>query len=154
MNGLMRCCAGFTAALALGGCITHEARVQIGTDATEDRGAGQPGAATVYLLEEEWGGESRRESPFPLELPVGVWRRNAQGELQRGWVSPATPRPWWQRFPFDLGTDLWPQEFRIIETATVVPRTVPVTDERTLTALAKEFGYAAGLPETDSDSPR
>lgn len=124
------------------GCITHRATVAI-ADAVPTELEHDFGGVVVQELQVNYDGVSKQEGPLPLALPVSAWRRLDDGTLTRAHGVALTPRPWWQRFPMDLATDLMPTEFVAERIVWIVPQAPQEIDDRTLTERARQFGYAS-----------
>ena len=54
------------------------------------------------------------QSPMPGEIHLDAWYRDASGHFHRSHERLQSPRPWWQRFPFDMASDaLWPDTITV-----------------------------------------
>ncbi|TVR45760.1 MAG: hypothetical protein EA402_03850 [Planctomycetota bacterium] len=123
--------------LLIGGCITHRASVS------------PPPAADGRVVASAIGGEIGQQIPgdversgaYPQELPASVWLRDAKGNLLRAEARVQTPKPWWQRFPFDAVTDLLPVEFTVRAHAQLEAEPVPTMRIEELDAAAAAFGF-------------
>ena len=63
-----------------------------------------------------------QSSALPEEIPATLWLRDSEGNLLRGDVTAQTARPWWQRFPADIITDLLPITFRVEAQAELIAK--------------------------------
>jgi hypothetical protein len=85
-----------------------------------------------------------RSGPFPQDIVATGWNRSGENEVLHRWDGRCqTPLPWWQRFPFDLATDLAPTTFTSERTVTIVCHDLPRTDPERLATEARAAGYAA-----------
>ena len=139
--------------LALGGagCVSHEARVHTVEPDRHDTHSSRPPVthpvqsaaigSQVYTVQPQLVEERGAQ---PREIPVSTWRRDDDGNVQRGEAVLRTPTPWWQRFPADVVSDvLWPAT-RVVEADLVLtPVPVPVSDPAALAERARQAGYAA-----------
>ena len=87
------------------------------------------------------------EGPLPRALSGSAWRRSEDGTLLRAEVQVETPRPWWQRFPADIVSDLIPHDFTVEERTRIRLAPVPAAEPETLTAEARRYGYAGRAQE-------
>jgi hypothetical protein len=154
-------------AAALTGCIEHEARL----DPPEAPASDQDATPTVYVtkarsghsgtaasvtkgLFPSFGGASDAPTtqtvrfagtvstgPLPISLRGDAWVRDQDGALYRGSVEIETPLYWWQRFPLDLGADLWPGT--LVAEAHGAPElhAIPAMPSDDLTAEARANGF-------------
>ncbi len=121
-------------------CVEHQARVAGATP--------QPGQASMAVvgnrIERPWDGDAVASDPLAAELPVTLVLREGDGPLRMATVRSASPKPMWQRFPMDVGTDLlWPGT--LVSAATtplILPPAAPV-NRAALIAEAASFGYAS-----------
>ncbi len=126
------------APLLLSGCVSHRAGVDPATPPAEGIVLGasvRPGPTTELV-----------SSPLPTEVPVTLWRRDAEGNLFRSDAILRTPTPWWQRFPSDVVTDaLLPGTYLV--TAQHTPQWTPagVGSTAGLEDRARAAGYARPL---------
>ena len=141
---------------ALGGCIVHRGSVAMHPDTPSQSLQLQPVSAMATVVDQPWAGPTQRVSPFAVELPTAVWLRDNEGSLMRGDVNPQTPRPWWQRFPVDIITDLWPRPIELQAHAVIHPQAIVPRDANELDAEAYAFGYASGYrrPADAGDAPQ
>jgi hypothetical protein len=141
------------AAAALAGCIEHQARVS--------GAAPVPGQASLALVgdrvERPWSGSAVQRDPLAAELPVTLVVREGDGALRIATVRSASPKPMWQRFPMDVGTDLlWYGNLVSAATAPLILPPAQPMDRAALIAEAHGFGYAsataaqAALPSATS----
>jgi hypothetical protein len=130
--------AALLALLPLAGCVEHRAEAVLP--------APPPDAMTATILvagrPASAPGVAVRRSAMPIDIPMDAVVRQADGSLARGSARVVTGTPWWQRFPFDLATDLtpWPQTVAASATATLAP--VPSVTAADLAAAARSAGYA------------
>jgi len=129
--------------VALAGCIEHRASVAPSADPAApfqpERREGVAVAAEAALpLPVGWSATSAQ----PMERPVSAWFRAEDGRLYRAETVVVTARPWWQRFPADVATDLWPRTHVIAHTATLAFVPVSRQDDQRLTAAARAAGFA------------
>ena len=82
-----------------------------------------------------------QQSALPEEIPATSWLRDEDGNLLRGDVLVQTARPWWQRFPADLITDLLPFTFTVERKAELQAKPLPSISREELDEAAKAFGF-------------
>ncbi len=129
--------------MALAGCLEHRASVAPSADPAapfepERREGVAVAADPVLPLPAGWSATSAQ----PIERPVSAWFRAEDGRLFRAETLVVTARPWWQRFPVDLATDLWPRPQVIAQSATLAFAPVPRLDDQQLNAAARDAGFA------------
>ncbi len=129
------------AACLLSACIEHRAQV-----------AAPPGAE-LLVGDGVLSTSPRRRGPLPHEIPATAWHRDPTGTIHRADLRCATPLPWWQRFPADLLTDLWPATLRVSAAGVLRPLPIPPRDPGELEALAAEHGYASRLVHASPEQP-
>lgn len=116
-------------------CVSHRAGVDPATPPAEGLVLGAqvlPGDATDAIT-----------SPLPTEVPVTLWRRDADGALFRSDAILRTPTPWWQRFPSDLVTDaLLPGTYTVAVQHQPVWTPAGGTSTEGLEERARAAGYA------------
>lgn len=120
------------------GCVAHRVGVDPATPAAE-------GVALGASVRSGPSSESIT-SPLPTEVPVTLWRRDADGNLFRSDAILRTATPWWQRFPSDVVTDaLLPGTYLV--TAQHTPQWTPAGGGSTvgLEDRARAAGYARPL---------
>lgn len=131
----LRAVALLALALLTIGCVTHRASVSPATPAAEGMVLGPrvlPGDATDVIT-----------SPLPTEVPVTLWRRDADGALFRSDAILRTPTPWWQRFPSDVVTDaLLPGTYTVAVQHEPVWTPAGGTSTEGLEERARAAGYA------------
>jgi hypothetical protein len=136
------------AALALAGCVSHEARVVPPAPAS---GAATPAPSAGLVIgsrrQSDPGTEAVFTDPQPLDLPVSAWRREEDGRLSRFEGRARSPLPWWQRFPADAAYDFWPTTEVASATTTVVLAPVAEADAQQLADEAHRAGYARPAPD-------
>lgn len=137
-------------ALSGGGCVSHVAQVRTVPQDRPPTSSGlhsDPPAQSaaigtkVYAVQpplvEERGAQ-------PREIPISTWRRDDDGNVQRGEGVLRTPTPWWQRFPADVVSDvLWPATLVAEADLALPPTAVPASDPAALAERARSAGYAA-----------
>jgi hypothetical protein len=140
-----------SAAVLASGCIEHRARVAnpVG-DARADQAIVGGEAVEVFASPDEIvvPGGAR-----PVDATIDAWRHDESGTVLRWRGRVRTPLPWWQRFPCDVATDLWPGELACEATATVACVPVAARDPAELAASARRDGYAR-QPEPAAAAPR
>lgn len=123
----MLCCA----------CVSHQARVTLSSPAGE----------TVHLYQDGRqleGDTASFKRALPGEMHVNAWYRDREGHLYRAHDVLLSPRPWWQRFPMDLGSDLlWPRELVVPVERRLQFERVEELEPDYLDAVADAHGYAA-----------
>ncbi|TVR15594.1 MAG: hypothetical protein EA401_02545 [Planctomycetota bacterium] len=134
------------------GCIVHRGTVTLHHDTPNQQLQLEPVSAMASVVQDPWNGSSQRVSAFPVELPSTVWLRDSEGALLRADVNPQTRRAWWQRFPVDFFTDLWPQELELRSDAIANPQPITVRTAKDLDAEAHAFGYASGLQHSRANN--
>lgn len=149
-----------TVSLTLCGCLTHEARIVVPSEAAQ---VNQPGQAIeitegrtvigseTYVSPPGPPPNSVRRGPLPQDLCVTAWRRDAEGVISRGDARVLTALPWWQRFPFDMATDFAPADLVVRADATLAIAPVSVHTRKQLDSEAAAAGYASTslLPQTN-----
>lgn len=134
-----------TIALSSGsGCISHRAQLH-----PPDHGD-QPRRVVAMAVDGRIHGSAdpivesaiHKEGPLPLEIQATLWQRDQQGNLWRGDAQVQSPRPWWQRFPFDVVSDLAPITFSASAASTITVQRVPSITISELNAAAARFGFA------------
>jgi hypothetical protein len=127
------------------GCVQHRTAVNPPLPAAPPP-AGEPAVTTQLIAGATVVSEPRQPlthaSPLPIDLPVSVWRRDSDGTLSRGELRVTTARPWWQRFPADIVSDLVPVEAEVFASGTAGLTRVEVVDRAQLFAAAERDGYA------------
>jgi hypothetical protein len=133
------------ASLAATGCVEHRTAVNPPLPASQAP-AGEPTTVTHLIVGSQVvAGPTvpvTEASPMPIDVPVSVWRRDSDGTLHRGDLRVTTARPWWQRFPADIVTDLAPNDFEVFASGTPTFTPVPTFDRAALYAQAASDGYA------------
>ena len=133
------------AGLAISGCVEHRTAVNPPLPAAPAP-AGESATITQLIVGSKVSAEPKapitEASPMPIDVPVTVWRRDSDGTLSRGDLRVTTARPWWQRFPADIVTDLTPIDFEIFASGTATFAPVATTDRAVLYAQAASDGYA------------
>lgn len=153
-----------TAATLLGslvmacGCVQHRTAVHP-PPAAAPVPAGEPATVTQLIAGTTVVSEPRQAithaSALPIDLPVSVWRRDSDGTLSRGELRVTTARPWWQRLPADVVSDLAPIDAGVEASGTPRLSTVEPVDRAALFAAAERDGYAhRGAPPARPDAPR
>ena len=129
---------GLLGACLLGGCVEHRAAITVPEDGPEPITVVETRAAAMPLT-----AAMTQQDGLPLELRASAWHRDPQaGTISRHEMVVTTDRPWWQRFPADLVSDLLvPKTFIVEQTATVSVQAVAPMDSDTLTELAIQHGY-------------
>lgn len=138
------------AALMATGCVEHRAALETGeVEGMEPMGA-LAGTKVVY----PWKGAIVHTDPLAAEMPVTVVFWTEDGRIARADARPQSPLVWWQRFPFDIGTDLlWPGQLITERVLTVSPQPMSTWNAETLTAQARLFGYAGDELEAVEETP-
>ena len=135
--------AVFVACWVTTGCIDHQARVE--PPARDE--PGRPPTHTHIVSGSSFAVDPATthlvHGSLPIDVPVTAWRREADGTLLRCETRVTTPLPWWQRFPADVVTDLWPSTFAATASTTVVLTPIPPFDEARFLAQARADGYAS-----------
>ena len=133
------------AGLAAVGCVEHRTAVNPPLPAAPAP-AGESATITQLIVGSKVSDEPKapitEASPMPIDVPVTVWRRDSDGTLSRGDLRVTTARPWWQRFPADIVTDLTPIDFEIFASGTATFTPVETSDRAALYAQAASDGYA------------
>ena len=135
----------------LTGCLTHEARITVPPDARSDKPADAIEGRTV-LGDETFVSppgpplSTIRRGPLPQDICVTAWRRDADGVISRGDAQVRTALPWWQRFPFDMATDLVPADLVVQTDTTLAIMPVTTRSRAQLDAEAAAAGYASVTP--------
>lgn len=133
------------AGLAATGCVEHRTAVNPPLPAAPAP-AGESATITQLIVGSKVTDEPHvpitEASPMPIDVPVSVWRRDSDGTLSRGDLRVTTARPWWQRFPADIVTDLTPIDFEIFSSGTATFTPVQTFDRVALYAQAANDGYA------------
>lgn len=125
----------------LAGCIRHQAAVQPPAQGLD--------GLTVNGQQQTPGLQAQRVgSHLPRELLVHAWRRNEEGALLLYHAHCRTPLAWWQRFPFDVVSDLLiPVDLHARAMIELTPRTIVYHAPSQLNELALAAGYAgASIP--------
>lgn len=130
---------------AMVGCIEHRTAVNPPLPAPPPP-AGEPATITQLIagakVTDEPQAPVTESSHLPIDVPVSAWRRDSDGTLCRSEMRVTTARPWWQRFPADIVTDLTPIDGEVFASGTVTLTPVATTDRRELFAHAERDGYA------------
>lgn len=117
-----------------GGCIAHVARV-----------APAPGLGEATVVVGSRVADPKATTTvgrgLPVDVPVTAWERRG-GVMWRAASRVRTPLPWWQRFPFDAGSDLLPLRFECAATATLEYAPVAETSDAELADQARRHGFA------------
>ena len=133
------------AGLAATGCVEHRTAVNPPLPAAPTP-AGESATITQLIVGSKVTAEPHvpitEASPMPIDVPVSVWRRDSDGTLSRGDLRVTTARPWWQRFPADIVTDLTPIDFEIFASGNATFTPVQTFDRVALYAQAANDGYA------------
>jgi hypothetical protein len=79
--------------------------------------------------------------PLPISLGGDSWVRDQDGNLYRGSAVIETPLSWYQRFPIDFATDLWPGTVAFVAAGAPVLHPVAAMPADDLTAEARANGY-------------
>lgn len=142
---MSRCMIILACALALPGCIVHEARI----DGAPAPGANakRPGTTAMgSTVSPGMPAETVRRSHLPHELlALHLWRA-PDGTIHRADAHAATDLAWWQRFPCDLAAEVWPGDLVITAQATLRPEPVQPMTEDQLLAEARSLGWADPAP--------
>lgn len=139
--------------LALGGagCVSHVARVRTVEPDRQDT-LSSPPPVSPPIQSAAIGSQVHTVQPplveergaQPREIPVSTWRRDDEGNVQRGEAVLRTSTPWWQRFPADVVSDvLWPATLVVEADLELAPVPLPVSDPAALAERARQAGYAA-----------
>ncbi|MFW5698907.1 MAG: hypothetical protein ACOCYN_03545 [Planctomycetota bacterium] len=129
------------AACLLSACIEHRAQVSA------------PPECELLIGDGVLSTAAKRKGPLPHEIPAAAWRRDPTGTIHRADLRCATPLAWWQRFPIDLVTDLWPATLTVSAEGVLAPQPIPPRDPQGLEALAAEHGYASRLVHAPREQP-
>lgn len=98
--------------ISLTACVEHRGRISL--DKTPDQ---IPVHVYKNGMRQDTANPLLYHSPMPGEMHLDAWYRDAEGYFYRAHRRLRSLRPWWQRFPFDLGTDaLWPGTL-VVETS-------------------------------------
>jgi hypothetical protein len=131
--------------LAAVGCVEHRTAVNPPLPAAPPP-AGESATITQLIagakVTDEPQAPVTEASPLPIDVPVSVWRRDSDGTLSRGEFRVTTARPWWQRFPADIVTDLTPIDGEVFASDTATFTEVATVDRNDLYAQAERDGYA------------
>lgn len=131
--------------LAAGGCVVHEARVDIPPPPPVRRDEEPFGPTRVVLLTQEQPAPTKPvifRGPLPQDIRISAWRTDQEGRLCRAESRVTTPLSWWQRFPCDAVVDLLPVDVVARSESVVILAPVPACDPAALTAAARCDGYA------------
>jgi hypothetical protein len=153
-------CAALVLPLLLVGCVTHEVTVRQAPDAG-DSSAMLPACSALIesRLEWEWRGQTPDgkpapasatvSDPLPIDLALTAWTYAPDGRFRRVELLLPTPRPWWQRFPADLVTDLcWPDTLVVSRTAVAAPLLIAPRTAADLDAESARWGFGGRRPIT------
>jgi len=89
---------------------------------------------------------------LPQALHGSAWYRRPDGSLERAELHVLSPRPWWQRFPADLFTDLLiPKRFTAVNERAVVTTPVTAMSMQELDERARQRGYLGGLDNDERE---
>ncbi len=125
-------------ALYLSACVEHRLHVE-----THE----VPGDVHIFKNGSKYEGNKQIITvvdPLPTELYVDAWYRDQKGHLYRAHQKLLSPRPWWQRFPFDMITDgLWAGELAVEAESTLQFKKIEPVEPNYLDTLATEFGYGS-----------
>lgn len=137
------------------GCLTHEARIVVPSDAATFNQPGQSTDVTEgrtvigtesYVSPPGPPPNTVQRGPLPQDVCVTAWRRDAEGVISRGDARVLTALPWWQRFPFDMATDFAPADLVVRADATLAIAPVGVHTRKLLDTEAAAAGYAPTFP--------
>jgi hypothetical protein len=122
------------------GCIRHEATVTPVAPPASARTGGVAIAGTVRTWPQE---PMQRAGALPQTIAADGWLGGDDG-LAMARARVATPLQWWQRFPCDAVTDLWPGTITVAATRPLASEPVRPVDPAALRAEAAAAGYIAG----------
>ena len=123
-------------AACLSSCIVHRATVK----PVHDEGQQLVVSAMGNQIQAE-AAPYHQESALPEEIPATLWLRDRDGNLLRGDVTVQTARPWWQRFPADIMTDLLPFTFSVEEEQSLSAKPLEPMSREALDEAAQAFGF-------------
>ncbi len=156
---LFRLFAVLSSAIALTGCLTHEARITVPASAVQPATGPQlEGNTTIgahsFLTPPGPPPSTVQRGPLPQDVTITAWRRDADGLISRDDAEVVTGLPWWQRFPCDMVTDVAPTELVVRAEYDVVLTPVIAHTRAQLDHEAATAGYATiSLQPTPLASP-
>lgn len=127
------CAIGILCLIFCTSCVRHSGRVHINDPSWTVLQDGIP-------IE----GDATFSSALPTETQVDAWFRDSEGHIHRAHVHLNSPKPWWQRFPADILSDLLcPGQLQVTAKATLIMQEASSYSKASLDRLAEIYGYGS-----------